>query len=225
MQELMKIASDDSSTLVWANTFRLLAASLSISIGALSFGCRMPSPSFSPASNRAEPGAADYATNVLQEGDLVAITFQYSTNFNASQKITLDGTLSLEAIGSVKAAGKTVPQLQAELVKLYHPQVKDDIITLKLVTAATSVYVSGAVTRPGKIPLEHPMTALEAVMEAGGFDPNRAKLSAVVVLRIEDGKQRSYKINLKQTLRGEIETPFYLKPFDIVHVPAKTFNF
>ena len=69
------------------------------------------------------------------------------------------------------------------------------------------------------------MTVLEAIMEAGGFDPNRAKLSAVTVLRIEDGKQRSYKINLKRTLRGEIEEPFYLKPFDIVHVPTKTFNF
>jgi polysaccharide export outer membrane protein len=196
-----------------------------IAIAACCYGCRAPASADSAVLSNFGAGAAPYATNLLQEADLVAITFEYSTNFNALQKITLDGILNLEAVGSVKASGKTVQQLQAELVKLYQPRVKDDILTVKLVAAANSVYVAGAVTRPGKIPLEHPMTVLEAVMEAGGFDPNRAKLSAVTVLRIEDGKQRSYKINLKQTLRGEIETPFYLKPFDIVHVPTKTFNF
>jgi polysaccharide export outer membrane protein len=225
MQLLFDFPPDKSGPLVKARTFPFLAMLGLLSLIAYCAGCRAPAPGSSAAFSHFDAGAAHYATNLLQEGDLVTITFQYSTNFNALQKITLDGVLNLEAVGSVKAAGKTVPELQAELVKLYQPQVKNDVITIKLVTAATSVYVAGAVNRPGKIPLEHPMTVLEAVMEAGGFDPNRAKLSAVTVLRIQDGKQRSYKINLKQTLRGEIETPFYLKPFDIVHVPTKTFNF
>ena len=69
------------------------------------------------------------------------------------------------------------------------------------------------------------MTALEAVMEAGGFDPTRAKLSQASVLRIENGRQKAYHVNLERVLEGEEETPFYLRPFDIVHVPSKTFNF
>jgi protein involved in polysaccharide export with SLBB domain len=73
--------------------------------------------------------------------------------------------------------------------------------------------------------MERPMTALEAVMEAGGFDPTRAKLAQASVLRIENGKQKAYHINLQKVLEGEEETPFYLRPFDIVHVPSKTFNF
>jgi polysaccharide export outer membrane protein len=190
-----------------------------------SFGCRNPSLVTYYSASSLDPLAVHYGTNAIQEGDLVAIVFQYSTNYNAIQKITLDGMLNLEGVGSVRAAGRTVPELQGELLKLYHPLVKDELITVKMVTAATTVYVAGAVARPGKIPLEHPMTVLEAVMEAGGFDPNRARLSAVTVLRIEGGKQKCYTINLKQTLRGEIETPFYLKPSDVVHVPTKTFNF
>ncbi len=144
--------------------------------------------------------AANYTTNSLQEGDVVSIMFQYSTNFNTLQKITMDGMLNLETVGSVKAAGKTVVELQTELARLYKPQVKDDVVTVKLISSVSSVYISGAVIRPGKVPMERPMTALEAIMEAGGFDPNRAKLTQVTVLRLEDGKQKTYRLNLKQTL-------------------------
>jgi polysaccharide export outer membrane protein len=165
------------------------------------------------------------ATNLLQEGDLVSITFQFSTNFNATQKVPLDGLLNLESIGPVKAAGRTPVELQTEVARLYRPQIKDDVVTVKLLSAATAVYVSGAVFHAGRIPMERPLTALEAVMEAGGFDPNRARLSAVTVVRIDGGRQKTFHVDLKRALQGKSETPFYLKPFDIVHVPTKTFNF
>ena len=185
-------------------------------------GCK--SPMYSDFSAPA-PIAVNSSTNVLQEGDLVSITFQYSTNFNATQKIPLDGLLNLESIGPVKAVGKTPVELQNELARLYKPQIKDDVVTVKLLGAACAVYVSGAVFRPGRIAMERPMTALEAVMEAGGFDPNRARLSAVTVVRLEAGRQKTFHLDLKRVLQGTDESPFYLKPFDIVHIPTKTFNF
>ena len=195
----------------------------------LAAGCSTPSPSpFSDVLTPPAPpgpGTANYATNTLHEGDMVSITFQYSTNFNTVQKITLDGLLNLESVGPIKAAGLTPIQLQNELAKVYKPLVKDDVVTVKLVAAVDGVYISGAVFRPGRIPLERPMTVLEAIMEAGGFDANRAKLSRVIILRIERGRQVSYQVNLKKVLEGKEETPFYLRPFDVVHVPTKTFNY
>jgi polysaccharide biosynthesis/export protein len=190
-------------------------------------GCQSPPPAGSAnyVPVVSDPGTADYATNLLHEGDVLSITFQYATNFNAVQKITLDGLLNLESAGAVKAAGKTPLELQAELTKIYKLQTQDDSVTVKLISAVASVYVSGAVFRPGKVVMERPLTALEAVMEAGGFDPTRAKLSQASVLRIENGRQKAYHINLEKVLEGEEETPFYLRPFDIVHVPSKTFNF
>jgi polysaccharide export outer membrane protein len=166
-----------------------------------------------------------YATNIVQEGDLVSITFQYSTNFNSVQKVALDGMLSLDKVGQVKAAGGTVTQLQEELVRRYKPYTKQDFITVKLAAAQTSVYVTGAVVRPGKVAMERPMTALEAIMEAGGFDPFRAKIREVVVLRLESGVQRAHRVNIKRAMRGDDGKPFYLQPFDIVHVPTKLINF
>jgi polysaccharide export outer membrane protein len=173
------------------------------------------------------PGASrlNSETNLLREGDVVSITFQNSTNLNTTQKIPLDGLLNLENVGTVKAAGKSPEDFQGDLARLYGPQTRNDPITVKLIAAATAVYVAGAVSHPGRVPMERPMTALEAVMEAGGFDPARAKLSAVTVLRIAEGRQRTFHVDLKRVIEGRDDSPFYLKPFDIVHVPSRTFNF
>lgn len=170
------------------------------------------------------PGAASYTTNNLIEGDVISINFQYSTNFNTVQKIGLDGKLNLTGVGQVTAANKTTTQLETELTSLYKDQVKDDPVTVKIVTAESVVYVAGAVMHPGKVSLDRPLTVLEAVMEAGGYDTDRADLSNVMVLRLENGEQKCYRVNLKRILAGHDPTPFYLRPFDVVQVATKVFN-
>src|SRR5579883_856093 len=200
----------------------LLATAACVMAAALA-GCT--SPRLQGQFSSPELSALNLETNLLREGDLVSIAFENSTNFNATQKIPLDGILNLETVGPVKASGKTPQQLQAELGRLYGPQTRNDPITVMLIAAATAVYVSGAVSHPGRVPMDRPMTALEAVMEAGGFDAAHAKLSDVTVVRIADGRQKTFHVDLKRVLQGKDDSPFYLRPFDIVHVPMKTFNF
>ncbi len=172
----------------------------------------------------AQAASASY-TNAIQEGDVISILFDDSTNFNTVTKISLDGMCNLKGAAPIKAAGKTPQQLQSELQALYQPQVKDEPISVSIISTTSSIYVSGAVLRSGRIPLEHPMTVLEGIMEAGGFDSNRAKLSSVTVIRMENGRAQTYHINVKRILEGKNPEPFYLRPFDVLHVPSKTFNF
>lgn len=172
-----------------------------------------------------EPAAPSYDRLAMEEGDTISVTFQYSTNFNTVQRIGLDGKVNLQTVGMIRAAGLTVHQFEDQLMALYKPELKDDPIIVKVVTPAAAVYVTGAVTRPGKIAMDRPMTLVDAVMEAGGYDPYRAKLSRTTVLRIENGAQMLYRVNLERALNGEETMPFYLKPFDVVRIPAKTFNF
>ena len=82
---------------------------------------------------------------------------------------------------------------------------------------AATVYVSGAVNSPGKVPLDRSITALEAVMEVGGF-ARVANPKKVYVIRNEGGKQRRYPINLKDPLSGYDSPAFYLRPYDVVFV-------
>jgi polysaccharide export outer membrane protein len=200
----------------------VLWAALALLFGA---GCEMGRPGAFAAGPAAATPFVDSQTNILQSGDTLEISFQYSSNYSSTQKISPVGSLNMQGVGEVKAAGKTPLQLQTDLLRLYQPLVKDDVITVTVLSAQAAVYVSGAVLRPGKIALERSMTALEAIMEAGGFDSSRAQLGDVSVLRLEFGRQRVYHINMKRVLRGLDDSPFYLRPFDIIHVPAKTFNF
>lgn len=202
---------------------------LLIPLLALMAGCQQPKPSSAEGS---PPGAVwETATNPtntpgrLREGDVVKIAFEGDTNLTTIAKIQLDGQINTPMVGDVKAVGRTVQELQADLMQRYRPLLKVNEITVTLVSSAASVYMSGAVLRPGRIPMDRPLTVLDAIMEAGGFDHTRAKPSAVTVLRIENGRQQRFELNLKRMLRGEDSIPFYLKPFDIVHVPEKTFNF
>jgi len=166
------------------------------------------------------------APAALREGDVIQVNFAVSTNLNVTQRIPMDGQLLMQFIGKVKAAGQTPLELQKTLEKMYEPQLRGaEPITVTLVTSAAAVYVSGAVVRPGKIPLDRPMTVLDAVMEAGGVDINRAKLSGVTVLRVENGRRIARRVNLKKALEGKDPTLLYLKPYDTVYVPEKVINF
>ena len=161
----------------------------------------------------------------LQAGDGVSIRFGYSTNYDTVQKISLDGVLNLPEVGEVVAAGKTQPELQSELKTLFEPFVKDDTVTVTVVAPSAVVYVLGAVLSPGRLPLDHPMTVLEVLAAVGGFDGKRALLSEVVVFRVVGGKQERFRFDLNQVLTGKQNTMFMVKPFDIVYVPPRKFNF
>ncbi|MGO8763550.1 MAG: polysaccharide biosynthesis/export family protein [Limisphaerales bacterium] len=185
--------------------------------GGLPFGVVTPPPP--------NPGAENYSTNELHEGDVVSITFEGSTNFDTVQKIALDGRLNLDMVGPVKASGLTLTELEQVLTNAYKTVDAGDVISAKLLSSESQVYVSGAVLRPGPVEMDRPLMVIEAVMTAGGWDPSRAKLSDVTVLRVKNGRQETYHINLKRVLEGKEKTPFYLQPFDIIYVPTKTFNY
>jgi polysaccharide export outer membrane protein len=195
-------------------------------VGVMALGILAGCSSGGPVSSKstALAGSATYSRDVLREGDIISIRCESVTNINTVAKIPLNGLLDLPFIGQVPASGKTTQQLEDDLLELYSKQVLADVITVKLVQSSSAVYVVGAVLQPGKIPMDRPMTVLEAVMEAGGYDPLRAKLSKVAVVRLEDGQQMTYRIDLGKVLAGHDPTPFYLKPFDTVQVPIKTWN-
>ena len=84
-------------------------------------------------------------TVILASGDVLKLTFSAAPELNQSQKIRADGKLSLPLVGEVDAAGKTVGQLQGELIQLYKSQLKTPEVTVSLEASVTTVVVSGAV--------------------------------------------------------------------------------
>ena len=153
-------------------------------------------------------------------------TFAGAPELNQSQKIMADGKLSLPQIGEVKAAGKSLPQFQSELVRLYQSQLKNSDVLVTLESGITSVYMAGAVNRPGKLVFDRPTTILQALAEAGGPSPF-GSLKKVRIVRLENGQQHVQTLDLRSAMKGAIKGPatgpFYVRDGDIITIPAASF--
>jgi len=194
---------------------RTMLATLAVGILTAMAGCQT-------VQTKAPVEPADQANAIiLREGDLLKITFPGAPNLNDSQQIRRDGKIALSMVGEVVAAGLTPADLEKEILKLYSSQLVTKEVTVTVTSSSFPIFVTGAVIRPGKILSDHPITALEAIMEAGGVDYTKADLGHVRVVRNEKGGTKNYTLNLKQAFEAKQSIPFYLKPSDIVYVPEK----
>ncbi len=190
-----------------------LVGALALCLVFLSAGCGgMEGPGGSPG----EAGASR-PSGLLAAGDEINLSYSGAPELNSKQKIQANGKVSLPTIGDVSAAGKSITSFQSQLSSLYQPHLQDSTVIVSLETAAAGVYVSGEVLRPGKIPLDRPMTALEAVMEAGGFS-KFANPKKVIVIRNQGGKNQRYVLNMNDALAGMDSRPFYVRTYDVVYV-------
>lgn len=183
----------------------------------LSTGCETPAPSTPLTEQDTRP----YSDIALQVGDIIKVSFPGAPNLNSIQPIRRDGKIVLEHAGEVAALGKSPSELEKDLLKVYESELVNKQVIVTVESSEYEVYVSGAVLRPGKIAVKRPITVLEAIMEAGGFDETRAKATQVTVIRQENQAQRHYRLNVDAMLKGTSTITFYLRPQDIIHVPSR----
>jgi polysaccharide export outer membrane protein len=187
------------------------------------FGCflMLVGPGCQQAPNALPTAQKVPEVQTIREGDVLRVSFPGSPNLDSTQSVRRDGRISLSIVGEIVVAGMTPSELEKDLAKRYSGQLVSNEVNVTVVSSTFSVFVTGAVMRPGKIPSDHPITALEAIMEAGGFDNTKADTKDVVVIRQEGGGTKNYSLNLKKVLDGESSEVFYLKPSDIIYVKEK----
>lgn len=159
----------------------------------------------------------------LGPGDVLDFKFFNTPELNDSQTVRPDGKITLQLIGEVMVQGKTPEELHDELVKLYTQDLRNpEVAVIVRSLSDRRVYVGGEVNKPGLIQLHSRFTALEAIIEAGGFKMETAKLKSVVVIRQREGKYRGSVIDFSGTPNGEAGPLVYLQPRDIIYVPETT---
>jgi polysaccharide export outer membrane protein len=168
-----------------------------------------------------EQAAAPPRVN-LSSGDVIKISFTGAPEMSQSQKIRADGKLSLPLVGEVYARGRTIPQLRADLIALYQPQLKNSDVVVTLESGVTQVYLSGAVGRPGKLTFDRPTTILQAITEGGGIN-QFGNSRRVQVIRLVNGQETTQLLDLHPTLKGKTTRPFYVRDGDIISVPQSAF--
>jgi protein involved in polysaccharide export with SLBB domain len=141
-----------------------------------------------------------------------------------SQLIRPDGRISVFPIGDVVAAGRTVAELESELVKLLGAELKRPRVTIEVAeVAGNEVHVLGRVEQPGSFKAAPYMTVSQAVAKAGGFKDDAARNSVLVFHRDGARTARVVRVRLGDALkRGRLEADLPLGRFDIVFVPRSS---
>jgi polysaccharide export outer membrane protein len=157
----------------------------------------------------------------LQPGDVLELQFRYSPEFNQTITVQPDGYISLEIGGDVKVAGMTVEQTRLLILKKAGMRLQDPVATVILKEFQRPYFVvAGEVTQPGKIEMRERVTAIQAIMLAGGMKET-ARSSQVVVFRKINSDMAEVKVlNLKTIRRtSDLENDVTLQAGDMVYVP------
>ncbi len=158
----------------------------------------------------------------LSPGNVIKLTFPGTAELNQAQKIRADGKVSLPLIGEVAAAGKTLPDLQSELARLYKGQLRNNEVLVTLESGTATVIVSGYVSKPGKLSFDRPTTVFQAIMEAGGVT-EYGNLGNVRLIRTVSGEQHTQVLNLRSAMSGKTAKVYYVKDGDVIYVAQRFF--
>jgi polysaccharide export outer membrane protein len=153
--------------------------------------------------------AQDYR---LRPGDTVQIEVLEDGNLNRTAIVLPDGQISLPMAGSVRAAGRSLAQIQSDLTARLSPNFAAPptvFVTLSELgarTAATprtiNIYIVGQATNSGLIAVAPGTTLLQAVAQAGGLSPFAAK-KRVQLRRVDrSGVEQVYTFNFDAIERG-----------------------
>jgi polysaccharide biosynthesis/export protein len=157
----------------------------------------------------------------LQPGDVLEVQFRYSPEFNQTVSVQPDGYISLEIGGDLKVAGLTVEQTREAILKKASTRLQDPVATIVLKEFQKPYFVvSGEVNTPGKIEMRERVTALQAIMLAGGMKEGANSGQVVVFRRINSDTAEVKLLNLKSIRRtADLENDLTLQAGDMVFVP------
>lgn len=157
----------------------------------------------------------------LQPGDVLEVQFRYSPEFNQTVTVQPDGYITMEIGGDLKVAGFTVEQTKQAILRQASTRLQDPVATVLLKEFQKPYFVvAGEVGTPGKIEMRERVTALQAVMLAGGMKET-AKSSQVIVYRQINSDYAEVKLlnfkSIKKT--SDLENDLTLQAGDVVYVP------
>ncbi len=134
-----------------------------------------------------------------------------------------DGTFFYPYVGIIKAAGRTVEEIRAELTEKLAQYIEKVQLDVRVNSYRSQrVYVVGEVNQPGIQTLKDiPLTVLEAINNAGGVNNQTADLRNITLTR----ESKTYSINLLSLYEGgDITQNVLLKQGDVLNVADNQFN-
>jgi len=168
---------------------------------------------------------------MIGPNDTISVSVLGADDFNKNWRVDADGQLNLPLIGTVEAAGKTVPQLQSELATRLRKFYNDPQVTVYIAESRSQpVTIAGAVDKPGVYQIEDLRELCQVLLLAGGpkeagptVTVSRAEVNGVIAypgVRI-DGSNQVVELPLKDVLAGHgPAAEFKIMAHDIISVSS-----
>jgi protein involved in polysaccharide export with SLBB domain len=186
-------------------------------------GADIKGASTAAASPGCEFASADdqFRTYRIQPGDQLDISFYLSPEFDQDVTVRPDGNVSMPVVGNVRVQGQTPGQLEKNLNRLYSTELRDPKTTVRIdKSPGQVVYVEGQVGKPGAVPLQTGMTAMQAIAASGGMTDTAGPGKVFLIRRDGCGTARGQALQLDRVLNQKSnEEDVALLPSDIVVVP------
>lgn len=170
--------------------------------------------------------AQDYR---LQPGDVLRIEVLEDPSLNRQLFILPDGSISFPMAGSIRAAGRSIPQVQTTLANALAPNFAASptvFVSVAQLGAGLedliSVYVMGEVNNPGPRQIEKGTRLLPFLAQAGQFTRFAATKRLQLRRTGPNGQETLYTINLRAIQQGaELRSSLILREGDVLVVPQR----
>jgi polysaccharide export outer membrane protein len=182
-----------------------------------------------PLSGQQPAQPAPVTAYIIQPNDLLSI-FVFSHPELSRERVVVqpDGLISTPLVQSLQAAGLTPAQLKEALEKRI---TEGKLIDLPAVTVTLEaiqsyrIYVIGKVQKPGILAYEKPLTVLQALAMAGGFQ-DYAKKKEITIIRsgaFQSGSsktEKKFNFNYEEVVGKESKSDqnIYLESGDVVDI-------
>jgi len=155
--------------------------------------------------------------------DTLNIFVWRNPELSVSITVRPDGYLSIPLIDDMAATGKTPTELQRDIEAVLGTIIGEPIVSVMVQNFigpfSQQVRVVGEAGSPQSIPYRANMTLLDVMISVGGLTEFAAGDKATLV-RIEDGKQREYRLKIDSLIRdGEIDKNVKILPGDVLIIP------
>lgn len=171
-------------------------------------------------------GLGGTETYRLQPEDVLTIQVYRVPEINAVLPIGPDGNISAPFVGVVRAAGKTIKELEYELQILYvdRLKLKDPIVSITIREyRQIRASIGGFVGRPGVYTMRPGDRILDLVNAGGGTSiDGRADLRRAYLVK-KNGQER-IPIDLRDLLNGDSSQNYVIEDGDLVFVPEELSN-
>lgn len=164
---------------------------------------------------------------LIGPGDSLEIFVWGNPEISGSFIVRPDGMITTRLVEDIKASGKTPTELARTFEQHLREYIREPIVSVMLERFIgpyqEQVRIIGEASEPKAIAYRQNMTLLDVMIAVDGLtifaDGDNAS-----VIRVEDGKQRAYRLKIDSLIRdGDIAANVDILPGDIIIIPEAWF--